>query len=105
MSLVLAILLQAGCAAFGTTDTGTSLTTKPDTPAPEFVFYWDHQLVKPATFSTHPGEFAAPAHSAGTDELLVGTSNGELTKLQASNGEILWQIRLKSPLSSQPLIA
>lgn len=105
ISLVVAFLLQAGCAAFGTTDTGISLTTKPDTPAPEFVFHWDHQLVKPSTFSTHPGEFAAPAHSAGTDEVVVGTSNGELTKLQASNGEILWQIRLKAALSSKPLVA
>jgi len=85
--------------------TGASFTTTPDSLTPHIVVKWDARLTKPKSFGAAAGEFAAPGHSKGTDELVVGISTGELIKFQASSGQEIWRTRLKSPISTRPLIA
>lgn len=102
--LVVLALLASACSVTPPR-TGATFTATPESLTPHVVVQWDARLTKPISFGAAAGEFAAPGHSAGTDELVVGISTGELIKFQASNGQEIWRTRLKSPLSAKPLIA
>lgn len=104
-NLIAFVLLSVACIPAQAPTPIPSLHVKTDLLVPSVVMNWEKRVVSATTFGPTPTELAAPAHSAGTDELLVATSSQNLLKFQASSGQEIWSIRLPSPAGAAPTVA
>lgn len=97
-------LITAGCAA-GTKPASPRFAVKAANPAPVFSFLWSERLGSWRYLDVEPKEYARPSHVGPTDELVVATAEGEVLKLQAANGEVLWRNRFEdSVFHAGPII-
>lgn len=66
---------------------------------------WSERLGSWRYLDVEPKEYARPSHVGPTDELVVATAEGEVLKLQAANGEVLWRNRFEdSVFHAGPII-
>lgn len=93
LAMLAGAVLIAGCAQ-GHKSPSPTFTTRASAATPRIAFLWHEQLTSWKYLGTEPKEFANPTHIGASDELVVATSEGEVLKLQASNGSVLWRKRL-----------
>lgn len=104
-NLLAVAALSAACIPAQAPTPIPSLHVQSDLLTPTVVMNWEKRVVSATTFGPTPTELAAPAHSEGTDELVVATSSQSLLKFQASSGEELWSIRLPAAAGAAPTVA
>ncbi len=73
---------------------GATFDTIASAPTPHLAFLWNQQMSSWRYLDVEPKEFATPSHVGATDEVVVATQQGEVAKLQAANGAVLWRTRL-----------
>ena len=98
-SLSLCVLLTGcawtlgACAAATPAKTAT-FKASPLASAPVLKFNWRTKLRSKTHWSFKPLEYSAPVYVEASNSLIVGTTNGDLVRMNAGNGEVLWQVKL-----------
>lgn len=99
------LALIAGCASAPLDDASPTFAVRPVADEPQFAFLWNDQVTSWRYLKSEPVEFAAPSHVGSSDELVVATSQGEVVKYQAANGEVLWRSRFpESTFHAGPVV-
>ena len=75
---------------------GTALTTDAVAAKPELKLIWRAHVSGMESFAFRPQEYARPVFVTRSDDVIVGTSDGNVTRLRAGSGEVVWRKLLLS---------
>ena len=92
-ALLLGVLLSS-CAA--TPAQTPSFKAKPISKAPVLKIDWRAQLHPTQLWGYLPQEYATPVFIERTDDLVLGSGRGEVTRMRAGNGDVVWRTPLIS---------
>lgn len=87
-----ALTLVSACAQ--TPAKTASFRAKPISKAPTLKLDWRAQLHPTTMWGYLPQEYSTPVFIERTDDLLLGSSMGEVTRMRAGNGDVVWRTRL-----------
>lgn len=90
----LGFLALQGCAPTQTPAKTATFKAKPLAKSPVFKIDWKAQLHPTAMWGYLPQEYATPVFIERNDDLVVGTSRGEVTRLRAGSGDVVWRTKL-----------
>lgn len=94
------LVVLTGCAlTLGACITHTPSKTatfkaKPLASAPVLTFNWRTKLRSKTHWSYKQLEYSTPAHVDAYNSLVVGTSDGDLIRMNSGNGKVLWRVKL-----------
>lgn len=78
---------------------------------PHLSIQWRTQVREPETWGYMPQEYARPVFLERTDDLVVGASDGHLSRLRAGSGEFVWRVPLDgmrgdeaAPIHATPVV-
>lgn len=91
--LTMGALTLGACVAHTPAKTAT-FKAQPLAGAPVITFNWRTKLRSKLHWSYKPLEYSAPVHVDTHNSLIVGTSDGDLVRMNAGNGEVLWRVKL-----------
>ena len=86
-------LIATGCAG-PEISSNPSFSSVAAAPTPRLKFHWRTQLHEPLNWAYLPQEYSRPALTKRTDDLVVGSSDGWVSRLRAGSGEPIWQHRM-----------
>ncbi|MEM1347465.1 MAG: PQQ-binding-like beta-propeller repeat protein [Myxococcota bacterium] len=100
--LVCATVALSGCGVLGQLDTeremgsakGASFKTRPMANPPKFTMKWAEQIAITPPWEPLTQEYAAPVVVPRSDELVVGTSLGDVLRMDASTAREVWRVSL-----------
>lgn len=95
LTILLTLTVLSSCARDRVVNDAT-FEVEPTAVTPRLAFLWHERLGSPEYLGSEPKEFANPSHIGASDELVVATSEGEVVKFQASNGQALWRKRFET---------
>jgi outer membrane protein assembly factor BamB len=109
--ITLALALSASACFPVQPANGTALTTDAVAAKPELKLVWRTHVSGMESFAFRPQEYARPVFVTRSDDIVVGTSDGNVTRLRAGSGEIVWRKLLSStredgilPIHADPVV-